>query len=64
MPDNWAIHFRLGQAYSRRAAEDSSEKDKRQAVAHLEKALRLCKSSTQKRSIQYYLTKAQGIKVN
>jgi len=64
MPDHWAIHFRLGQAYSRRAAEDTSEKDKRQAITHLEKALRLCKSSTQKRSIQYYLTKAQGIKVN
>jgi tetratricopeptide (TPR) repeat protein len=61
-PKTWGIHYRLGVAYSQRAATDLSENDRQQAIRHLGTALALCASSTQKRNIQHYLDKARALK--
>jgi len=62
-PDTWGVEFRLGQAYLGRAESDLSENDRRQAIAHLERALRLCPSSTSKRTIQHDLDRARNLKI-
>jgi tetratricopeptide (TPR) repeat protein len=63
-PDSWTVHYRLGQAYSQRAAADYSPADKRHAIAHLEKALKDCTSKRHKQNIQDYLTRIKALKLD
>ncbi len=61
-PDNWSVLYRLGLAYSQRAAADLSESDKEKAVFFLEKALALCTSEQNRRTIEYHLTRTKELK--
>jgi len=63
LPKDWALQYRLGQAYLRRARSDLSENDRRRAIEHLEKAMTLCRSATQKGNIQRHLDDANRLKV-
>ena len=41
-PESWAIQYRMGEVYARRAAAHASKADKANALRHLEQALKMC----------------------
>ncbi len=63
-PGNWAVHYRLGAAYTKRAATDLSANDRQQAIQYLTSALELCNVANQKRNIVHYLDQARELKLD
>ncbi|MFH1730216.1 MAG: FHA domain-containing protein [Planctomycetota bacterium] len=62
-PESWAIQYRLGEAYSRRAAAANSNIDKQKALAHLEKAITLCTTPEYQTNIQHYIDLTKELKI-
>jgi len=62
-PESWAIQYRLGEAYSRRAAAAKSNTDKQRALAHLQKALKLCTTPEYQMNIQHYIGRTKELKI-
>ncbi len=51
-PESWAIQFRMGEVYARRAAVQASKADKVNALRHLEQALRMCPTPRYQEKVQ------------
>ena len=62
-PESWAIQYRLGEAYSRRAAAAKSNTDRQKALAHLGKALTLCTTPEYQMNIQHYIDRTNELKI-
>ena len=60
-PASWAIHYRLGEVYARRAAANTSAADKASALRHLEQALRMCPTPEYQANVQFQIERTKRI---
>ncbi|MFO7898348.1 MAG: FHA domain-containing protein [Planctomycetota bacterium] len=60
-PKSWQVRYRLGRAYLRRAQTETSWRDRKAAIEHLESALESCQSNVHKRNIRTYLKQARDL---
>ena len=62
-PESWAIQYRMGEVYARRAAAETSKADKLNALRHLEQALRLCPTPEYQANVQYQIERTKRIAI-